>query len=97
MKLLVDTGHGDYFPSMLKADLEAQVPEKIAGPRFTSIVAPGSVPGTRSLDPTLDFTVLSKEECEKYFVETPQLLDNDNEITPGKIHKTGLKKFAIFN
>jgi len=70
-KLLVTTGHGDFFPELLKSDLEAKTEKRPIGPKFTSIVAPGSTPGTRTLEPDMNFTTMSHDEMEEAYVETP--------------------------
>merc|ERR1711874_504504 len=70
-KLLVTTGHGDFFPELLKSDLEAKTEKRPIGPKFTSIVAPGPTPGTRTLEPDMNFTTMSIDDLEDYYVETP--------------------------
>jgi hypothetical protein len=69
-KLLVTTGHGDFFPNLLKTDLEARTKIRI-GPKFTSIVAPGATPGTRTLESEMNFSIMSEEQLEAAYVQTP--------------------------
>jgi len=69
-KLLVTTQHGDFFPELLKLDLQAKTEVKI-GPKFTSIVAPGPTPGTRTLESDLNFSIMTDEELEQNYVTTP--------------------------
>ena len=85
-KLLVTTGHGDFFPELLKTDLEARTQKRI-GPRFTSIVAPGATPGTRTLESELNFSIMTEEELVSLILCYRIMLLSGMNVPHGKFGK----------
>ena len=66
-RLLVNESLAGYFHDLFKADLEAKDAKKIA-PRFTSICGPGSAPGAKVLEDTVDFSRAEPDELETKFI-----------------------------